>query len=344
MIKRLTMVLFASVACASAALAQPAAMPAYKITKVVPLGAPDHWDYVVFDSASQRVYVAHASQVDVVDGRSGRFIGKVAGVSGGAHGIAISAANGRGYTDDGSAGAAVVFDLKTLKTLRRINIKDDADAMVYDPRSGHIFVVDGEDVTVIDPATDKTVGVIGLDEKLEYAAAPGDGKLYVNGTEKRELIRIDTLTNTVDARWSTPDCERPHGLALDAQSHRAFISCVNRIMAVVNTDTGAVIANLPIHAGTDAAAFDPKRKLAFSSSGDGTISVIREVNPDTFLALGAFETQATGRTMAVDPQTGRLFVAAADIDQAAAPDPKGRPDRPKLTPGSLKLLFIDPEN
>jgi hypothetical protein len=186
------------------------------------------------------------------------------------------------------------------------------------------------------------VTTISTKGELEYAVAPGDGKLYVNGSGRRELIRIDTRRNVIDARWPTPACDRPHGLAFDAKSRRAFMTCVNNTMAVVNMDTGAVVANVPINGGSDAAAFDPVRHLAFSSSVDGTISIVQEKNANTFVSLGSFKTRVTGRTMAIDPQSGRLFVPAADVDTSAAPDPKGRPDRPKLRPGSLRLLFIDP--
>ena len=328
-------------------MAQPASAPAYRVTKEVQLGAPDHWDAVVFDTASHRVYVAHSDRVSIVDGRDGRIIGEVSGISEhrGVHGIAIAGRSSKGYTDDGEAGTGVAFDLKTLKTLVRIKAKDDADAVVYDPSGGHIFIINGGEskaITVIDPKTDSVVATINTGGGLEYAVAPGDGKLYVNGSGNRELIRIDTHTNAIDARWPTPDCERPHGLAFDSRSRRAFMTCVNRTMAVVNANTGAVIASLPINEGSDAAAFDPVRHLAFSSSGDGTISVVREEDPNTFVALGFFRTRVTGRTMAIDPQTGRLFVPAADVETTAAPDPKGRPDRGQLRPGSLKLLFIDP--
>jgi YVTN family beta-propeller protein len=335
------------VALAGAAMAAPPSVPTYRITRQVQLGAPDHWDAVVFDAASHRVYVAHSDRVSVVDGQDGRIIGEVSGLSEhrGVHGIAIVGSSGKGYTDDGEAGIAVAFDLKTLKTLGRIKAKDDADAVVYDHASKHVFIINGGEsraITVIDPKTDRVIATIETGGGLEYAVAPGDGKLYVNGSEKRELIRIDTRTNTIDVRWPTADCERPHGLAFDTKSRRAFMTCLNRRMIVINSDSGDVVANVPIDGGSDAAAFDPVRRLAFSSSGDGTISVVREEGPDSFVALGSFRTHVTGRTMAIDPETGRLFVPVADVDTSGTPDPGARMGRGRLQPGSLKLLFIDP--
>src|SRR5579871_5085295 len=238
----------------AAAAAEPA--PAYHVVKSVALGAPDRWDYVVFDAGSGRVYVSHGDKVAVVDGKTGAILGQVEGMPGGTHGIGISAATGKGYTDDGKKGEAVAFDLKSFKTGARIPAKDDADGIAFDPTSGHIFVVDGDSaaLTVIDPRTDKAIATIETGGGLEYAVAGDNGKLYVNGAEKKEILRIDTATNKVDARWPVADCESPHGLAIDKAAHRLFPTCLNAVMNVVDTDTGKVVAKLPIGQGTDGAA------------------------------------------------------------------------------------------
>jgi YVTN family beta-propeller protein len=322
----------------------------YQLVKSVVLGAPDRWDYVVYDAPSHRVYVAHGDRVTVVDGQDGTIIGQVDGLAGGTHGIAISHPTGRGYTDDGQAGQAASFDLKTLKVVKRLKAQDDADAVTIDPTSGHVFVVNSEPgtLTVIDPQRDEVVATVDAGSKLEYAVAGANGKVYANGVAKRQIFRIDTKTNQVDATWPIPDCAAPHGLAIDTSRHRLFSSCQNSRLVVVNTDTGATLATLPIGAGTDAAAFDSTRKLIFSSNGiDGTISVIREVNAETFVAAGTIKTQSSARTMSVDSRSGRLYVAAADIDAnaVAAQGARGAGSAPRRMPlvaGSLKLLFFDP--
>ncbi|HXS29055.1 MAG TPA: YncE family protein [Steroidobacteraceae bacterium] len=323
----------------------------YKITKSVSLGAPDRWDYVVFDAPSHRVFVAHGDRVTVVDAQSGQIVGQVETLPGGTHGIAISHAAGLGYTDDGRAGQAAAFDLRSLKIVKHLQAKPDADAVTIDPTSGHVFVVDGDpgDLTVIDPSTDSVIATVSAGSKLEYAVAGVGGKVYVNGEEKQEIFRIDTATNQVDATWPIPQCESPHGLAIDTATHRLFSSCENRRLVVVNADTGAVVATVPIGRGTDAAAFDSRRKLIFSSNGaDGTISIIREVSADKFVPAGTVKTAVSGRTMGVDPESGRLFVAAADEDPAAmaafraALAAHKRPTRMPFAAGSLKLLFLDP--
>jgi len=323
---------------------------AYHLTRSVRLGAPDRWDYVAYDGPSHRVYVAHGDHLTVVDGRNGRIIGQVAGMPGGTHGIAISHAAGLGYTDDGEAGEAVAFSLKTLKAAKHLEAAPDADAVTIDPTSGHVFVVDGDPglLTVIDPAADRVVATVHVGSKLEFIAPGNNGKIYVNGVAKREIFRVDTATNQVDATWPIPQCEAPHGLAIDTSTHRLFSSCENGRLMVVNADTGAVVATLPIGQGTDAAAFDPTRKLVFSSNGmDGTLSVIREVDANTFVPAGTIKTALSARTMSVDPVSGRVFLVAADTNAKAmaafrAARQAGRRGPSPFVQGSLKLLFFDP--
>jgi YVTN family beta-propeller protein len=352
--------LIAALALASA-LAAGADLPAgaldYHVAKTVLLGAPDRWDYVVFDPSSNRVFVAHGDRVSVVDGTSGAIVGDVTGFPGGTHGVAIAPGAGRGYSDDGRAGEAGAFDLKSLKAEGHVKAGEGSDAMAYDPVSRHVFVVNGSgSLTVIDPATNTAAATIAVGGGLEYAVAGGNGKLYVNGAERREVVRVDTHSNQVDARWPVTECQSPHGLAIDRAAHRLFVSCVNQLLIVVDADSGATVARVPIGRGTDAAAFDPRRKLVFSSNGlDGTISVIEEVDANTFRARGNITTVPTARTMDVDPRTGRLFLAEAEIDTkalaaaaagappaAVTPGPGLPRRRPPLLPGSFKLVFLDP--
>lgn len=324
--------------------------PIYRLTGTTALGAPDRWDYVVFDAASHRLYVSHGDRISVVDGHSGKLIGQVTGMPGGTHGIAISHAAVLGYTDDGRAGEGVAFSLRTLKVVKRLKAADDADAVTIDPTSGHVFIVDGDpgELTVIDPASDSVVATVHAGSRLEYAVAGDNGKVYVNGVEKRVIYRIDTASNQVDATWPIPQCESPHGLAIDTTTHRLFSSCENRKLTVVNADTGSVVTTLPIGRGSDAAAFDPAHRLIFSSNGaDGTVTVIREAGADTFVPAGTLKTQLSARTMSVDPKSGRLYVVGARTTPAAmaafqaARAAGKRPARAPFTPGSLQLMMFD---
>ena len=329
----------------SLAAAPVLAAPPYQLTKTVKLGAPDRWDYVVYDVPSHRVYIAHGDRVSVVDGRDGTIIGEVASFPGGTHGTAIAATVGRGYTDDGNAGIVGSFDLKTLKPIKQIPAAPDADGMVFDPASGHVFAVDGDSgkITVVDPATDTAIANIDAGGGLETPAVDGHGKLFVNGAEKGEIVVIDTATNKITARYPVPGCTRPHGLAVDTQNERVFASCVNSVMVVVDGNTGVNLASLPIGKGTDAAAFDPKRKLAFSSNGEGTVTVVQESGPKTFQVAETIQTAPGARTMAVDPDTGRLFLVTADVASVTPPTkPNGRP-HVTYVPGTMKLMFFDPQ-
>jgi DNA-binding beta-propeller fold protein YncE len=295
---------------------------------------------VVVDSATHRVYVAHGDKLAVLDAKSGELIGQVEGATGGTHGTAISFATGQGFTDDGRGGVAIAFDLKTLKVSHSIPAAEDADAMVSEPTTGHVFVIEGDPgaITVIDPKTGGAIANIKVGEKLEYAASGEPGVVYVAGNESKDVVKIDAKTNTVTAHWPTPDCTSPHGLAYDPKGHRLFMGCVNSKLMVVETGAGKVVAELDIGRGNDAVAFDTKRHRVFSSNGiDGTITVYQQVSPDKYEALPAVTTAVSGRTMDVDPDSGNLFVAAADLDPPAAPG-----TRPRAKPGTLRVMIFTP--
>lgn len=336
-----------ALALVASAPVQAQTIPEYRITRTIPLGAPDRWDYVTFDPGSHRVYVSHGDRVTVVDGHDGTLLGEVTGFPGGTHGIVVVAAVGRGYTDDGRAGEVGSFNLETLKVGKRIKAMEDADGIAFDPSSGHVFVINGDSgtLTVIDPKSDIALATVTVGAPLEFGVAGDNGKLYVDGVDKNEIIRVDTGTNLVDAHWPMPGCTAPSGLAIDRTTRRLFASCRNKVLVVVNADSGAVLATLPIGAGTDGAAFDPKRRRAFSSNGqDGTLSIIQEQDARTFIALGDVRTAPLARTMSIDPSTGRLYLVTAEIDATAPVDPPNAPGphRQHIVPGSVKLLFVDP--
>lgn len=328
-----------------AASANAAPAPDYKLTKTILLGSPERWDYVVYDAGSHRVFVAHGDHLSVVDGRDGTVQGEVGTFPGGTHGTAIVTAVGRGYTDDGKAGTASSFDLKTLKPIKTIRAEPDADGAVFDPASGHVFVVDGDSdrITVIDPATDSAIASIDGGGGLETPGVDGHGKLFVNGAEKKELLVIDTAADKAIAHWPMPTCESPRGIAVDPKAERVFASCANGVLVVVDGDTGANIATLPIGKYTDAAAFDPKRNLVFSANGEGTVTVIKESDAQTFNVAETIKTVPGARTMTIDPDTGRLFLVSADIAKIDPPEKPG--GRPHVTyvPGTVKLMFFDPQ-
>ena len=310
----------------------------YRQVAAMPLGAPERWDYVIADAPSGRVFVAHGDRLSVVDGRGLRPIGDVTGLKGGAHGTYVSASTGLGFTDDGEAGKAVAFDLKTLAIRATLDAAPDADATAGGERGVYVIGGDSGVITVIDPAGLKVVDTVKVGGSLESAVLDNEGHLFVNGAERAEIVRIDTASNAVTARWPVADCKSPHGMAIDPVRHRLFTSCVNGRLDVLDTQSGREVASAPIGLGTDSAAFDPVRRRIFSSNGrDGTISVIQEVDADTYRPLAPVKTQVGARTMAVDTSTGRLFVASADIDPTGPTT-----GRRRFLPGTLKLLVFDP--
>jgi YVTN family beta-propeller protein len=318
-----------------------AASELYRITQSIPLGSPEGWDYLTYDAATTRVYVAHGTRIDVIETGGGKIVGQVP--VGGANGVAVVAALGKGYAGSRTSHTIVIFDLKTFAVLKTLPADTDTDAVVYDPASRRVFIMNGDPhtVTVVDAAADAVVATVPLDGQPEFAAADGAGKLFVNITDKREIARIDTKTATVDAVWPIAACEGPHGLSMDTETHRLFASCVNAKLLVVNASNGDVISILPIGKGSDATAFDRVRKRVFSSNREGTLSVIQEDAPDRFTPLGEVTTQLLARTMTLDPATGRIYLVAADrIDaDTTASDPR---KRYAVAPGSVRLLIADP--
>ena len=334
-------IIIATLASGSALYASSAqAAAAYRSIATIALGDPDRWDYVVSDAPSGRVYVAHGDRLAVVDSARNTLVGDVQGVAGGTHGTAISVATGQGFTDDGRNGQVIAFDLKTLRVRRSMPAGRDADAIAIDPATGHVFVVEGDPgtITVVDPALDTSIATISAGEKMEYAVADGAGAIFVAGEEKSDVLKIDARRNRVIARWPTPGCASPHGLAYDAAGRRLFMGCTNGVMMVVATDDGRIVATLRIGDGSDAVAFDARRKRVFSSNGrDGTISIYQQTTPDRYEALETLTTRVSGRTMSVDAVTGHLFVAVADT----RPDPTPG-NRPHVLPGTLRLLVFAP--
>lgn len=318
--------------------------PLYTVAKTIPLGAGERWDYATFDAGSGRVYVAHGDHVTVVDPAKGTVVGEIAGLPGGTHGIGISTANGLGFTDDGKAGTIAAFDLKSFKIVKRLAGAPDADGIVVDPATGRVFVVNGDSgsITVVDPRSDRVLKTIAVGAGLEAAVADGKGKIFVDGVEAHDIVVIDTSAMTVLARYPMAGCERPHGIAMDTQARRIFATCINKAMIVVDADSGKAIATLPIGTGSDGAAFDPKRKRALSSNGDGTLTVVGEKDAATYAVEANVATARGGRTIAIDPATGRVFIPDADIAKIEPPAAAGERPRVTYVSGSLKLLVLEP--
>jgi DNA-binding beta-propeller fold protein YncE len=230
-----------------------------------------------------------------------------------------------------------MFDLKSLKMLGLIPAGTNPDAIVYDSATKRVFAMNGRsgDITAINAADGKVVGTVAVGGKLEFAAADGKGTIFVNVEDKSELVHVDAEKLTVLHRWPLAPCTEPSGLAMDAATRRLFVACDNKMMAVVNAETGKVVTTLASGEGTDASAFDPETKLAFASNGEGTLTVVHEDSPDKFSVVENVPTKKSARTMTLDLKTHNVFLPAADFDPPAPGERRG-----KMKPDSFVLLML----
>jgi DNA-binding beta-propeller fold protein YncE len=327
---------------AATLLASPAFAQSYHLVKTTPLPGPAHWDYVQFEAAEDRLYISQFSQMDVVDAKSGAVIGVVSGLDG-SHGVALDVADGRGYADSGKSQTISIFDLKTLQVEKTVPALQDADGMVFDAPSNQVFVVGGDAQAALGiNAQTGVVKHIDLGGGPEFLVSDQAGAVYVNINSTNELVKIDSATDVITARWKLGACDAPVGLAMDVAAERLFVSCANATLVVVNAQSGGVVATLPIGKGTDSDAFDPARKLVFSANRDGTLSVIKEVSADAYKVLPAVKTPLGARTMAVDPKTGRVFLVTAKVTAVGPPKKPGYTNSLTFAPGSLRLFIYAP--
>jgi YVTN family beta-propeller protein len=309
----------------------------YHLLKTVPIPGDGGWDYVSVDPSARRVYVSHASQVEVLDADSGNVVGQIPDTAG-VHGIAVAADVGRGFTSNGRADNVTAFDLKTLKPLGTVPTGKNPDSIIYDPATKRVFAFNGRDgsATVIDAADSKVAGTIALGGQPEFAAADGAGHVFVNLEDKNEVLRLDAKNMKVLDRWKIAPANTPVSMAIDPANHRLFVGCRSKSLLVLDTETGKVVATLPIGDRVDAGAFDPETKLVFCSCGDGTVTVVRQETPDQYAVVETIKTRPQSKTMALDPKTHKLFLPGAEYKPAAA----GGRGRPTMVPGSFVMLVF----
>jgi DNA-binding beta-propeller fold protein YncE len=318
-----------------------AAEPGYHVVRRLPLGGDGGWDYLTVDSAARRLYVSRSTRVMVVDLETGKLAGEIPDALG-VHGIALAPELNRGFTSNGRANTATIFDLKTLQALGQVKTGANPDAILYDPATKRVFTFNGRshDATAFDAASGEIAGTIPLGGKPEFAAADGSGRIYVNIEDTSELVEIDSRKLAVTRRSPLKPCEEPSGLAFDREHRRVFSGCANRTMTVVDADTGAVIATVPIGQGVDGNGFDSGRQLAFSSNGEGTLTVVRELSPSRFEVAETVPTEPGARTMAIDPQTHDIYLPTARFGPAPAPTQDVPHPRRTIVDGSFVVLVV----
>ncbi len=302
------------------------------------------WDYLTVDENAGRLYISHGTIVQVMDTKEGKIIGTIKDLKG-VHGIALAENLNKGFITSGRDSTVVVFDLKTSATIEKISIHgQNPDAILYDNFTQRIFTFNGRsnDATVIDAKTNKIIGTIVLGSKPEFAVTNGKGKIFVNMEDTSMIYMINPATMKVEQQWTLKDGKEPSGLSIDKVNNRLFSVCDNKLMIVMDAETGKVIASLPIGEHVDGCGFDAELKRAFSSNGDGTLTVIQEVDANTFKVLENVPTQKGARTISVNSKTHHIYLPTAEYGETPKPTAENPRPRPSLKPNSFVILDVAP--
>jgi YVTN family beta-propeller protein len=315
----------------------------YQFQTEIPIGGEGGWDILTIDSAAGRLYLSHATKVVVVDLNKNVVVGEIADTPG-VHAFVPVPEVQRGFSSNGKESKSSVVDLTTLKTVSKIDTGSNPDAVVYEPRHGEVYVFNhtGNSVTVIDAKTASISATIELGGSPEFAAVDEKtGRVYCNIEDKSEVAVIDATKHEVVARWPLAPGEEPSGIALDAAHHHLFAGCHNKMMVMLDTETGKVVANVPIGAGVDGCAFDDTTQLAFASCEDGTTTIAKEMSQN-LTVVQTLKTERGARTMALNPKTHRIYLPSAQFQLPPSPSPGASPARPTVVPNTLKLLVYGP--
>jgi hypothetical protein len=316
----------------------------YHLLKKIPLGAAagggEYFDYITFDPDARRIYLSHGTEVKVVDADSWAVVGNITGLRR-CHGVALVKEVGKGFITDGDSGTVLMFDLKTLKVTGEVKADADADSIIYDPASKHLFSFNGDsrNSTVIDPRSGTVFRTLRLPGSPEFPVADGQGTVYVNSEDQSEVMVIDSRALALRARWPVAPAGAPTAMAMDREHRRLFIGGRNpQVLVVMDADSGKVIQSFPISAGVDANIYEPETRLVFSSTREGMIHIFHEDTPDKFSVVAAVKTEYGAKTMALDPKTHHLLVDTADFGQPPAPTPQRPHPNPAPISGTFRLL------
>ena len=320
------------------AVAQPA--PGYSVVRTMLLGGDGGWDYVYADSGARRLYIARATRFMVVDLDSGKLVGEIPDTPG-AHGVALVPDLGIGFTSNGRENTSSVFDLKTLKVSEKIKTGEGPDAIVYDSASGNVFTMNGhgKSASVIDPKSRKVVATIPLSGKPETPVPDGKGRMYINIEDKGTIAVVDSKADKVIAEWPMAGCDEPSGLDMDLDTGDLFAACGNKLMAIVDSKTGKLIATIPTGDGSDGLAFDPKARLAVTSNGEGNMSFVGK-RDGKYVLIENVPTKKGARTIGFDSATGQFLTVSSDFGPAPKPSPDNPRGRPPVLPNSFVVIAV----
>jgi len=309
---------------------------AYKLAKTIQLTNDGGWDYLSVDEVSQKLFVSHSSQVNVVDLKTGEQIAVIPSTEG-VHGIAIANDLNKAFISYGKDSSVTVVDLSTFKLVAKVTgTGKNPDAILYDQFSKKVFTFNGRssNSTVIDAVTFKIIATIPLSGKPEFSQTDGKGKVYVNIEDKSTIAIINSVTMKVEKEWSIAPGEEPSGLALDNENHRLFSVCGNKMMTISDAIAGKVITTVPIGDGCDGVAFDPVTKRIFASNGEGKMTVVQQVSANEYKVLENFPTLQGARTITVNKTTHHIYLPTAELLPGEG--------RRQSKPNTFKVLEIEP--
>jgi YVTN family beta-propeller protein len=306
----------------------------YHFIKEIPIAGDGGWDYLAVDSKAEKLYVSHATKVVVIDLDKDQVVGEITNTLG-VHGIAIAPKLNRVFVSDGKEAKVSIVDSQTWQTISKVETGANPDCILFASKQNEVYAFNGrsQSVTVIDAKSGTVVATIPLDGKPEFAQAePKANRIFDNLEDKSEVAVIDAESHQVVTNWPIAPGESASGMAIDRKNHRLFLGCDNHLMAMLDSESGKVLATVPIGEGVDANAFDPKTKFAFASCGDGTTTIAHE-DGDTLTVVQVLKTERSARTMALDPATHKIYLASAKFE---TPEPGQR--RGKIIPGTFKIL------
>lgn len=315
----------------------------YKVSKKINVAGDEGWDYLAVDNVNQHLFVSHGSVVNVIDLKTDKTIATIADTKG-VHGIAIANDLNKAFITDGKDNAVTIVNLTTFELIEKVVIQGQKpDAVLYDAFSKKVFTYNAKtsDATVLDAVTNKVVKTIALGGKPEFSVTNTKGLIYVNIEDKNEIKTINTTTLEVTATWSIAPGDEPSGLAIDLETNRLFSVCGNNLMIIVDASNGKIIKTLPIGDGCDGVAFDAKKKLVFSSNGEGTITVVKEENANSFSVLETVKTQKGARTITINKTTGQLYLSTAEFGAKPEPTTENPKPRASLIPNSFVVLVVE---
>ena len=310
----------------------------YKVLKIQLVGGDGGFDYVTADPDGRNLYVARsgpAGHIGVFNLDTLAQVGDIPGTS--AHGGAVDTATGHGFA---TSKPVTMFDAKTFAILKKIDVQGNPDGYLNDAFNHRFYILShsAPNITVLDDKDGSILGTIDIGGAPEQAAADGRGKIYVDIEDKAAIAVIDANTMTMVGKYDLSSkgggCA---GLALDAKNNILFAACRDKQnMIILSATDGHIITDLPIGNGCDGATFNPATMEAFSSQGDGTLTVIKENSPTSFVVEQTVSTPARAKVLTLDTKTNQILTITAEYGPVPAAQPTGAPQPPPAAPAWMR--------